>query len=188
MTRLAIARAQEGDREALRVLYVRYSGPIYRYVRGIVRDEHEAEDITQLVFTKLMTELVKYDERGIPFFAWLRRLARNLAIDHMRRLKSPPADDLVADTSCEEAGFSRAHTIQAALETLPCEQRRVVLLRHLVGLSPGEIAERMGRSESSIHSLHHRGRVALTRELIRQESAPFTSAAREPERELGLVA
>jgi RNA polymerase sigma-70 factor, ECF subfamily len=181
MTQLAIARAQQGDRDALRFLYVRYSSPVYRYVCGIVRDEHEAEDVTQLVFTKLITALAKYDERGVPFFAWLRRLARNLAIDYMRTLKSSPADELVVDGRCDEGASELTHTLSAALAALPYEQRRVVLLRHLVGLSPGEIARCMGRSESAIHSLHHRGRLALRRELIRQESAPLTSSsAAEP--------
>src|SRR4051795_7290909 len=61
---MAVARGREGDREAIRFLYVRYSHNIYGYVRSIVHDEHEAEDITQHVFAKLMTVLVKYDERG----------------------------------------------------------------------------------------------------------------------------
>ena len=54
----------------------------------------------------------------------------------------------------------------------------MVLLRHVVGLTPGEIAERMGRSEGSIHGLHHRGRRALQRELARLDSTPFTRATR----------
>src|ERR1700726_4553937 len=70
-TRLAVARAKEGDRDAFRFLYIRYSDNMYGYVRSIVRDEYEAEDVTQQVFAKLMTALVKYDDRGIPFSAWL---------------------------------------------------------------------------------------------------------------------
>ncbi len=181
MVYAVIARAQQGDREALRFLYERYSTSVYRYVRSIVRDEHEAEDVTQLVFTKLMTALTKYDERGVPFFAWLRRLARNQAIDHMRTLKAIPADYLLADRSCEESGIDLLDSISSALAVLPYEQRCVVLLRHLVGLSPKEIADRMGRSESSIHSLHHRGRLALRHELARQGAAPFTLASRSAE-------
>ena len=66
---------------------------------------------------------------------------------------------------------------RAGLETLPEDQRDVVVLRHLVGLSPGEIAHRLGRTESSIHGLHHRARLALRRELIRAECAPTTRLA-----------
>ena len=64
-TRLAVARAKEGDEEAFRFLYLRFSHNIYGYVRSIVRDDHDAEDVTQHVFAKLMTSLVKYDDRGI---------------------------------------------------------------------------------------------------------------------------
>src|SRR5947209_2724262 len=67
-------------------------------------------------------------------------------------------------------------TVRSALATLPDEQRQDVILRHVVGLSPGEIADRMGRSEGSIHGLHHRGRRALRRELERLDSAPHTHA------------
>src|SRR6478672_13279472 len=94
MVRMAVARGKEGDREAIRFLYVRYSHNIYGYVRSIVHDEHEAEDITQHVFAKLMTVLVKYDERGVPFFAWLLRLAHNAAIDHLRGRRAMPAEEV----------------------------------------------------------------------------------------------
>ena len=77
--RLAVARAKEGDREAVRYLYVVYAHNIYGYVRSIINDDHESEDVTQLVFAKLMTVIAKYDDRGVPFFAWLLRIARNLA-------------------------------------------------------------------------------------------------------------
>ena len=94
-TRLAVARAKEGDRDALRYLYVSYSHNVYGYVRSIVRDEHEAEDVTQHVFAKLMTAIVKYDDRGIPFFAWLLRFARNLAIDHLRANRLTPTETVL---------------------------------------------------------------------------------------------
>src|ERR1700757_2293914 len=83
--RLAVARAKEGDREAIRFLYVKYANNVYGYVRSILHDDHEAEDVTQQVFAKLMVALTRYEERGIPFFGWLLRLARNAAIDHLRR-------------------------------------------------------------------------------------------------------
>src|SRR5689334_6832254 len=81
--KLAVARAKEGDREAVRFLYVVYAHNIYGYVRSIVKDDHEAEDVTQLVFAKLMTVIARYDDRGVPFFAWLLRIARNVAIDQI---------------------------------------------------------------------------------------------------------
>jgi RNA polymerase sigma-70 factor (ECF subfamily) len=173
-TRLAVARAKEGDRDALQFLYVRYSNNIYGYVRSIVRDDHEAEDVTQHVFAKLMTTLVKYDDRGVPFFAWLLRLARNVAIDHLRANRLTPTENVIDPDVSSGTDLDRVETVRAALATLPDEQRQVVILRHVVGLSPAEIADRMGRTESSIHGLHHRGRRALQRELARLDSTPLT--------------
>ena len=172
-TSLAVARAKEGDRDALQFLYVRYSNNIYGYVRSIVRDDHEAEDVTQHVFAKLITTLVKYDDRGVPFFAWLLRLARNVAIDHLRANRLTPTETVIDPDTSSIADMDRAETVRAALATLPDEQRQVVILRHVVGLTPGEIADRMGRTESSIHGLHHRGRRALQRELARLDSTPL---------------
>jgi RNA polymerase sigma-70 factor (ECF subfamily) len=176
--RLAVARAKEGDEEAVRFLYVSYSDNVYGYVRSIVRDDHEAEDVTQHVFAKMMTAIGKYDERGVPFFAWLLRMARNVAVDHIRANRMLPTEEVFdPDTSCG-LDLDRSHTVREALETLPEEQCEVVFLRHVVGLTPGEIAQRMGRSESSIHGLHHRGRRALQREFERLESTPLTRVSR----------
>lgn len=179
-TRLAVARAKEGDQEALRFLYVSYAHNIYGYVRSIVRDDHEAEDVTQHVFAKLMTTIGRYDDRGVPFFAWLLRLARNVAIDHLRANRMTPTENVFDPGISSGTDLDRAETVRSALATLPEEQREVVLLRHVIGLTPGEIADRMGRSEGSIHGLHHRGRRALQRELERLDSAPFTRATRQP--------
>ncbi|HEX5194063.1 MAG TPA: sigma-70 family RNA polymerase sigma factor [Solirubrobacteraceae bacterium] len=172
--KLAAARAKEGDREALRFLYVQYSHNIYGYVRSIVHDDHEAEDITQQVFAKLMTAIVKYDERGVPFFAWLLRMARNVAIDQLRANRLTPTENVLDPDTSSGADLDRAETVRTALAALPDEQRRVVVLRHVVGLTPGEIADQMGRTESSIHGLHHRGRRALQHELRRLDSMPVT--------------
>ena len=178
--RLAVARAKEGDQEAVRYLYVTYSPNIYGYVRSIVHDDHEAEDVTQHVFAKLITNIVKYDDRGVPFFAWLLRFARNVAIDHLRANRSIPTEVVIHAEVASSVDLDRTETVRAALQSLPEEQREVVVLRHVVGLSPGEIAGRMGRSESSIHGLHHRGRRALQNELRRLDAAPFTTAGHAP--------
>jgi RNA polymerase sigma-70 factor (ECF subfamily) len=177
---LAVARAKEGDQEALRFLYVRYTRNVQGYVASILHDEHEAEDVTQHVFAKLMTVLVKYDQRETPFFGWLLRLAHNAAIDHLRSRRASPveevfgADERWGDERVEELSRS----LSLALATLPREQRDVVLMRHMLGLSPGEIAERMGRSESSVHGLHHRGRRALRAELERLKAGPSVAIHR----------
>jgi RNA polymerase sigma-70 factor (ECF subfamily) len=177
-TRVAVARAKRGDREALRYLYVSYSHNIYGYVRSIVRDDHEAEDVTQHVFAKLMTALGKYDERGVPFLAWLLRIARNVAIDHLRTNRMLPIESVFAAHASSVTDLDQSETVLAALASLPDEQREVVILRHVVGLTPGEIADRLGRTEGSIHGLHHRGRRALQRELRNMGSGPCTRRTR----------
>jgi RNA polymerase sigma-70 factor, ECF subfamily len=171
----SVARAKQGDREALRFLYVRYADHIYGYVASIVRDEHEAEDVTQHVFAKLMTALPKYEPREVPFSAWILRVARNVAVDHMRQRRAIPCEEvreLEPQRADDEGDHHRALGLRDALEELPEEQRQVVVMRHLVGLSPGEIAGRMNRTEPSIHGLHHRGRATLRATLIAMDCGP----------------
>jgi RNA polymerase sigma-70 factor, ECF subfamily len=174
---LAIARAKQGDREALRFLYVQYADNVYGYVASIVKDDHEAEDITQLVFAKLIRVLPKYEQRAVPFTSWLLRLAHNAALDHLRRRLPTPVDEVRSPEERVEMGPSDdVQIVGQALAALPEDQRAVVVLRHLVGLTPGEIAERLGRTENSIHGLHHRGRRAVQQELRRLECGPATVA------------
>lgn len=171
----AVAAAKRGDRDAVQFLYSRYADNVYGYVCSIVRDEHEAEDITQNVFLKLLTVIGKYEERSVPFLAWVLRVARNVAVDHMRQRRAfPCAEVRDPELDPDEGDGQRSHTLRDALTTLPTEQREVLVLRHLVGLSPGEIAERLGKTEGSVHALHHRGRRAAQRELRRMEGAPAT--------------
>ncbi len=173
--RRAVARAQEGDRDALHFLYLRYSDNVYGYVLSIVRDDYEAEDVTQHVFAKLMTVLVRYDQRKVPFLGWLLRLSHNAAIDHLRTRRAIPVEEVYpTDLGGNDEATDLTTTLQGALESLSDEQRSVLLMRHMYGFSPGEIAARMGRTESSIHGLHHRGRRALQAELRRLDSAPAT--------------
>jgi RNA polymerase sigma-70 factor (ECF subfamily) len=173
----AVARAKEGDMSALHFLYVRFADDVCTYVRSIVRDPHAADDITQVVFTKLMKAIRKYERRDVPFAAWIIRVARNVALDHIRASRQIPlAEVRTSDEGGEQIGFERALSLREALERLPAEQREVLVLRHVAGLSPGEIADRLGKTEASIHGLHHRGRGALRAALRELEAAPVTAA------------
>jgi len=174
----AVLRAQAGDRDAIRFLYLRYKDNVYGYVLSFVRDQHEAEDITQQVFLKLISVIPKYRAREVPFTSWLLRVARNVALDHIRRRRSLLCEE-VYDATHETGhlGDDCRRGLEHALGSLSDEQRNVIVLRHLVGLTPGEIANRMGRTESSIHGLHHRARQALKRELLAIECGPAARAA-----------
>ena len=174
----AIARAKQGDMNALHFLYVRYADDVYGFVNSIVRDSHAAEDITQNVFGKLMNAIKRYEQREVPFSAWILRVARNAALDHMRARRQIPVEEVrVDDDGHEQVGFERSQCLRAALERLPEDQREVLVLRHVAGLTPGEIAKRLGKTEGSIHGLHHRGRGALQVALRELEAAPVIATA-----------
>ena len=173
----AIARAKAGDRDALRFLYVRHADDVYGYVNSIVRDQHDAEDITQSVFAKLMTSIGRYEQRDVPFAAWILRVARNAALDHLRAKRLVPCAEVRgADEAHDQVGHERSECLKAALEGLPDDQREVLVLRHIAGLSPAEIAARLDKTEGSIHGLHHRGRGALQAALLDLGAAPVTAA------------
>ena len=162
----AVARARGGDPDALRFLYLRYADNVYGYVCSIVRDEHEAEDVTQQIFAKLLTTLDRYEPRQVPFSAWILRVAHNAAIDHLRARRPVPVEDLRPLHAADDTtGRERFADLRLALAALPDEQRDVIVLRFLIGLTPGEVAERMGRSEDAVHGLQHRGRRRLRSEM-----------------------
>jgi len=175
IVRRAVAAAKAGDADAIRYLYLRYADNVYGYVRTIVRDDHEAEDITQHVFAKLMAAIHRYEPHGVPFSRWLLRMAHNAAVDHLRAARSTPVEEVRgADDPDDNASADRLRTLRTALSLVPDDQREVLVLRHIGGLSPTEIAQRMGRSTSAIHSLHHRGRGALVAALRDLGAAPVT--------------
>jgi RNA polymerase sigma-70 factor, ECF subfamily len=165
----AITRAKAGEADAIAFLYARFAENVNGYVRSILHDAHEAEDVTQQVFAKLIHSISKYEQRSVPFLAWILRVSRNLAFDQIRSQRSVPVEDVRAGGReldlDERAGSERLAGLREALATLPPAQREVLILRHLAGLSPREIAARTGRSEGSIHALHHRSRRAVQAEL-----------------------
>jgi RNA polymerase sigma-70 factor, ECF subfamily len=176
LERRAIAAAKRGEWDGIHYLYARYADDVLSYVRSIVRDHHEAEDITHNVFAKLITAINRYEERAVPFAAWITRVARNAALDHLRARRQIPVEEVrTTDPGDKGVELERRQCLQEALAGLPEEQRQVLLLRHVVGLSPPEIAERLGRTESSVHGLHHRGRARLKAALIELESAPASA-------------
>jgi RNA polymerase sigma-70 factor, ECF subfamily len=177
LVRQAVTRAKQGDPEAMHFLYVRYTPEVLRYVRRLVKDDYEAEDITQNVFLKLMSVIGKYEPREVPFAAWILRVARNAALDYLRARRTTPSDEVRVEDD-ERGRISRelGQDLRQALESLPPEQRDVLILRHIVGLSPMEIASILEKTESSVHGLHHRGRLSLQSSLQEMGARPVVAS------------
>lgn len=176
--RRAIVALRRGQMDALHYLYVRHSDTVFGVVRGVVRDHHDAEDVTQSVFAKLPRIIGRYEERAVPFRAWIVRVARNAALDHLRGKRQIPVEEVrLTDTGSDLGTLTRSRALLIGLSQLPPEQRRVIAMRHFVGMAPGEIAERLDKSEPSIHGLHHRGRAALRDILAELDVAPTTARA-----------
>jgi RNA polymerase sigma-70 factor, ECF subfamily len=179
----AAERAREGDDDALRLLYLLYADNVYGYVLAIVRGEHDAEDITSEVFSRLPRALTRYKDPGpahgaTPFAAWLLRVARNAALDHLRAQRSVPRAEVHAVTEVAETpAFERLADLRAALASLPPDQRQVMLMRLVAGMSPGEVALELGRSVDAVHALQHRARRRMRRELTQSGWAPRAVAA-----------
>lgn len=172
----AVNKAKAGDLEAFHFLYVRYAEDVQRYVQSFVQDHHEAEDITQNVFAKLIKVIHKYEQREVPFTAWILRVARNAALDHLRSRRAIPCEEVRGEAQDYSLVASeKSRNLRQALELLPSDQREVLVLRHIVGLSPTEIATTLDRTESSVHGLHHRGRRSLQFALRDLGAAPVTA-------------
>ncbi len=179
LVRAAIASAQKGDMEGLNFLYARYSSVVLRYVNSVVKNEHEAEDITQNIFLKLFSVIHTYEPRGVPFLGWVLRIARNTSLDHLRARRAIPCEEVPSfGEDLHQVDSERRIDLCWALAQLPEEQRSVLVLRHIHGLSPSEIARVLGKTESSIDGLHHRGRKNIQSMLRDLGAAPVVAKAR----------
>lgn len=179
---LAVRRAKAGDKSAFAFLYARFADDVCRFAASLTRNHHDAEDVTQQVFAKLLGIIGQYEQRDVPFQAWLIRVTRNVAVDHMRRRRYVPVAEVRASVEFyDTTSACSAQSLTSALGRLPHAQREVLVLRHLAGLSPAEIAELTGRSEGAVHGLHHRGRKALVSDLRSLGATPVTSAGRSPQ-------
>ena len=117
---------------------------------------------------------------AVPFAAWIIRVAHNVGVDHMRHAARHPlrGGARVPTTEATTSPQNRSTSCRRRSPRCPDEQREVVVLRHVVGLTPGEIANCIGPDRDSMHGLHHRGRGALQAELSSRESAPSTAPSR----------
>ena len=168
-----IALAQQGDVEAIGVLYDQHHEALFRYIWSRTGDRDLAEDLTSDVFMRMLSALPNYRSSTAPFRAWLYRIARNLLVDYYRKKGGRISvslnhsvtlgdDDNPISIVEHKLTLERAHHALAKLDET---QREVVALRFLGGLSLQEVATVLEKSENAIKALQHRGLTALRQAL-----------------------
>ncbi len=174
----ALVRRAKEDREAFEALYLKYLKKVYTYVYYRVGNKDDAEDITESVFLHALIHLDRYQDRGIPFSAWLLRIAHNLVANwhrNSRRRRSVDLDSVgpLQDSSPtpEEAleGAEERNEIRALLESMPEERQQALILRYAEDMKHKEIGEVMGKSAGAVKVLIHRSLISLHRGLSEKE-------------------
>lgn len=160
----AIARAREGNPQAIRELYDAYSDPVRRYCYARLGDVESAQDCVQEVFVCIWKGVKNFEYRGdLSFTAWLYTIANNVLVSSIRRRKRTQQVPLTPELNLTDPkSFDTARTIcdrlalRQAIEQLTAEQQQVITLKFFVGLSNLEIAEVVGRTEGAVKALQHR--------------------------------
>ncbi|GIK28847.1 MAG: RNA polymerase subunit sigma-24 [Chloroflexi bacterium] len=177
------------DQAAFGELYERYVKRIYNYIYFRTGSPHDAEDLTSRVFFRAMGHIDSYTDRGIPFQAWLYRIAHNLTAnwhrDQGRRkivaLEDYIASELVSDSpdrSVEEQ--EEVDRLRAIVKTLPEERQQLLTLKFVEGLSNAEVGAIMDRTEGAVKSLYHRTLLTLRDEM--QKPWPAADPASKDEK------
>ena len=166
------------DKEAFGEIYERYLDKIYNYIYYRTGNQQDAEDLTAKVFYRAMAHIENYVDKGVPFQAWLYRIAHNLVANFHRdkgRRKIIPLDDYVAHTLRTEAPDKQAESseqeaiLMDAIRRLPADRQQLIILKFIEQKSNQEIGEIMGRTEGAIKSLYHRTLLSLRDELQLQQ-------------------
>lgn len=169
-----LLRASQGDRDSFGLLYERYIDRIFNYVYYRTGNTHDAEDLTARVFQRAMNHIHNYTDRGVPFSAWLYRIAHNLVANWHRdrsRRQEIPLNELPVLPSREdrpETSLVRSQEQDALLKLirkLPSERQTLLILKFVENMSNAEIGQIMRRSEGAVKSLYHRTLLALRDEL-----------------------
>ena len=162
--------------DAFGELYRRYVKKIYNYVYYRTNNHHDAEDLTARVFYRALGHIDSYTERGIPFSAWLYRIAHNLVANWHRdrgRRQIISLDEYIGSGSHEDPPEDKVESdeeteaLLSALSQLPEERQQLIILKYVERLSNAEIGEIMDRTEGAVKSLYHRTLLNLRKELSR---------------------
>jgi RNA polymerase sigma-70 factor (ECF subfamily) len=179
-----VVRIQSGERDAFALLYMRYFDRVYAYLRLVVRDRQDAEDLTQQVFLDILDALPAYRARGQPFRAWLFTIARNAAISHLRRGgRVEPRDPFELDRQRGDIDTAPSAELAALdwisdrelllfIERLPLSQRQVLVLRYMLDLSVAQVATVLDRTPNQVWMLQHRAHRVLRERFLALGRAP----------------
>lgn len=170
----AVKLASIGNAEAFSYLYEQNVTRIYNYVFYRIGSEADAEDITARVFHRAFSHITSYVEKGIPFSAWLYRIAHNLIANWHRDNHRRKEVSLEEQMDLPHHGELPERTVEQNQETelllkairrLSADRQQLILLKYLEDLSNNEIALIMSKTEGAIKSLYHRALIALRKEI-----------------------
>jgi RNA polymerase sigma-70 factor, ECF subfamily len=173
-----VERASTGDTDAFSLLYERFVTRIYNYIYYRTGNPHEAEDLTARVFHRALHHIENYNNRGVPFSAWLYRIAHNLVANWHRdnsRRKEVPLEDytqLAHRSAAPETSVVNNQELEDLLQCirrLPADRQQLLILKFVEGMSNAEVAVIMMRSEGAIKSLYHRTLMSLREELSKRD-------------------
>jgi len=165
-----LAQAAQGDGEAFGALYARFVGRIYNYIYYRTGNAYDAEDLTARVFYRAMRHISSYRDRGLPFSAWLYRIAHNLVANWHRdnsRRKEIPLEESVhgrytgGHPEYDLLQLEERERLMRVIRELTPERQQLLILKFVEHMSNAEIGQIMGRSEGAVKSLYHRTLLAL---------------------------
>ncbi len=169
------------NQEAFGALYERYVTKIYNYIYYRTGNHHDAEDLTAMVFYRALGHIQNYKERGVPFQAWLYRIAHNLVANWHRdrgRRKIIALEDYIgpglqAETPVDQTEVTEERELLlSVIRELPAERQQLLILKFIERMPNAEIGVIMGRTEGAIKSLYHRTLSALRDELSAKLEEP----------------
>lgn len=175
---LELVRRAASHPEAFGVLYERHVRRIYTYIYYRTGNHHDAEDLTARVFQRAFGHVAEFQDKGVPFSAWLYRIAHNLVANWHRDLSRRPTVPLEDHaTSTPHSQHPEVEAMEAeeqellleAVRSLPEDRQQLLILKFVERLSNAEVGQIMGRTEGAIKSLYHRTLSALREETRRIE-------------------
>jgi RNA polymerase sigma-70 factor (ECF subfamily) len=175
---MALAQLAGTDAEAFGELYARHVRRIYNYIYYRTGNHHDAEDLSARVFQRALKHVGTFENKGVPFTAWLYRIAHNLVANwHRDRSRRPvvPLDQHVAVSEIaihpevEAIANEEQGILLEAVRELPDDRQQLLILKFVERMSNAQIGEVMGRTEGAIKSLYHRTLNTLREEVIELE-------------------